>query len=342
MSAKPDGAPVERPVALLERIRVLAGVEIAPVSHAERLVSGLGGFCAIYLVLALERGLLGDLGAALLVASMGASAVLLFAVPHGTLSQPWAVLVGHTVSAAIGVAVARVVPDAFLAAALAVGLAILAMHYLRAIHPPGGATALTAVIGGPQVQALGFGFVVMPVLFNAVILVAAAVAFNAAFAWRRYPVAWGRRNLNSRPVASPAGPSHADFVEALRRIGTFVDISEEEFVRLTELAKASSDERRLKPDAIRVGGFYSNGGVRAGWGGRLGVEGGRGGGGGESRLGDRGGAEGNVIWRVVAGRDRNATGLSSRRDLAAWAAYEVVRSESTWVRSGDSQKPTTE
>ncbi|MBL8566654.1 MAG: HPP family protein [Hyphomicrobiaceae bacterium] len=323
MSVKPDGAPAERPAALLERIRVLAGVELAPVSHAERLVSGLGGFCAIYLVLVLERGLLGDLGAALLVASMGASAVLLFAVPHGTLSQPWAVIVGHAVSAAIGVAVARVVPDAFLAAALAVGLAILAMHYLRAIHPPGGATALTAVIGGSQVQALGFGFVVMPVLLNAVILVAAAVAFNAAFAWRRYPVAWGRRNFASRPVTFPSGPSHADFVEALRRIGTFVDISEEEFVRLTELAKASSDERRLKPDAIRVGGYYSNGGFGADWAVRMVVD------------GDRGGPDGNVIWRVVAGRDRNATGLSSRRDLAAWAAYEVVRSESTWVRSSD-------
>ncbi|MFX8373896.1 HPP family protein, partial [Acinetobacter baumannii] len=80
--------------------------------------------------------------------SMGASAVLLYAVPHGALSQPWAVLAGHAVSAVAGVAAARNISDPALAAAVAVGTAILAMHYLRAIHPPGGATALTAVVGG--------------------------------------------------------------------------------------------------------------------------------------------------------------------------------------------------
>lgn len=305
----------------LGRLRRLVGVELAPVGHAERLISGAGGFAAIYLVIALERGLLGDLGAALLVGSMGATAVLLFAVPHGALSQPWAVLVGHTVSATAGVAVARFVPDATLAAALAVGLAILVMHYLRAIHPPGGATALTAVIGGDPVHALGFGFVLMPVLLNAVIMVAAAVLLNAAFAWRRYPAAWGRRAVRSAAPAGKPQPTHADFIAALRGIGTFVDISEEEFIRLTELAQASSDERRLKPEQIRVGGCYSNGSLGPDWAVRMVVD------------ADADDPDGDVIWRVIAGRGRNTTGLSSRSALAAWASYEVVRSESTWVRS---------
>ena len=136
--------------------RRLLGIELVPVSHAERVISAIGGIVAIYVLILVERTLLGEAGAALIVASMGASAVRSFAVPHGALSQPWAVLVGHTVSAVVGVTCAKFLPDVTLASAVAVGLSIGAMHYLRAIHPPGGATALTAVIGGSQVHALGY------------------------------------------------------------------------------------------------------------------------------------------------------------------------------------------
>lgn len=306
----------------------LAGVEAVPVSHAERAISAVGGFLAIYGLILLEHSVVGDLGAALLVASMGASAVLLFAVPHGALSQPWAVLVGHTVSAVVGVAVARLVAEPMLASALAVGGAIGAMHYLRAIHPPGGATALTAVIGGPAIHQLGFGFVLMPVLLNAVLMVAAAVVINAAFSWRRYPSAWGRRAKADPGPPPPLRPgsaevTHADFIAALARIGTFVDISEDEFNRLTELTRTSAEARRLKPEHIRVGGYYSNGAFGSDWAVRRVVD------------ADPADPDGDVIWRVVAGRDRNTTGLSTRRELAQWAACEVVRSESTWVRSAE-------
>ena len=148
-------------------IRVWLGVETNAVSHAERLISTAGGFFGILFILFTSRAVLGDNEAALLlVTSMGASAVLLFAVPHGALSQPWALIGGHTVSAFVGVACAMLVPNIFIAAALAVGLAIGAMHYLRCVHPPGGATALTAVIGGPAVHAMGFQFLLSPVLLN--------------------------------------------------------------------------------------------------------------------------------------------------------------------------------
>lgn len=287
----------------------------------------VGGMLALLLLIEVEKGLLGEAGAAMLVASMGATAVLLFAVPHGALSQPWAVLVGHGVSALIGVTCAWLVPGDMLASALAVGLAIGAMHYLRAIHPPGGATALTAVVGGPQVHALGYGFVLTPVLVNALIMVMAAVALNVAFRWRRYPSAWGRKvsvaDGAKAPTGGPSAMTHADFLEALRRIGTFVDISEDEFVRLTTLTREVAESRRLQPEQIRVGGYYSNGAFGPEWAVRLVVD------------AAKGKPEGDVIWRVVAGRDRNATGLSSRRELSLWAACEVVRSESTWVRAGD-------
>ena len=302
----------------------LLGIELSPVGHVERFVSAAGGFVAILLLISFERELLGVTGAAMLAASMGASAVLLFAVPHGALSQPWAVLVGHTVSAVVGVSCARLMPGSMAGAALAVGLAILAMHYLRAIHPPGGATALTAVIGGPQVEALGFGFVATPVLVNALVMVMLAIAFNALFAWRRYPAAWGRKSLAAAEPATADNLSHADFVAALSRIGTFVDISEEEFLRLRSLMREEAERRRIKPEDIRLGGFYSNGAQGPDFAVRWIVD------------QQAGQTDGGIIWRVVAGRDRHATGFSTRHQFADWACCEVARSESTWVRSGPS------
>ena len=67
------------------------------------------------------------------------------------------------------------------------------MHQLKCIHPPGGATALTAVLGGDAIHQLGFGFVIHPVLVNGLLMTGIAVAFNFCFGWRRYPAALGRR-----------------------------------------------------------------------------------------------------------------------------------------------------
>ena len=297
------------------------GIERAPVTHIERLISTAGGIVAIYLVMELERGFLGNQGAAMLVASMGASAVLLFAVPHGTLSQPWSVLGGHGLSAVVGVTCARIIPDPMMAAACAVGLAIGVMHYARAIHPPGGATALTAVIGGQQVADLGYAFVIHPVLVNASIMIATAIAFNAAFAWRRYPSAWGRnRAINAVIPPEAEDMTHADFTAALSRIGTFVDVSEEEFIRLRDLMREAAEKRHLTPADIKLAHAYSNGAAGARWSVRLIVD--------EDKIQN----DGTVIWRCVAGHDRNQTGYSTRSDFAAWAAYEVVRSKTIWHR----------
>lgn len=180
----------------------LAGVATGN-GHLERLLSGLGGLIGLAAVIQVSQAQLGLAGAAALIASMGASAVLLFAVPHGPLSQPWPLLGGHLVSALVGVTCAQLLPGPLPAAPLAVGLAIAAMHYLRCIHPPGGATALSAVIGGDTVQQLGFQFVLTPVLVNAAIIFLVALVFNYPFAWRRYPFVLAkarreRRNPNDK------------------------------------------------------------------------------------------------------------------------------------------------
>ncbi|HUW50665.1 MAG TPA: HPP family protein [Sulfuricella sp.] len=204
-----------------------------PASHAEKLISTAGGFVGILLVLLVSSRVLDFHGAALVVASMGASAVLLFATPHSALSQPWALLGGHLISAAIGVTCAQVLPNPVYAGAVAVALSIGAMHYLRCIHPPGGATALVAVLGGEPVRALGYGFLVTPVLANVIIILIVAVAANYPFPWRRYPH-W---------LSEPKGGqdekcviAHSDLVYALSEIDSFIDVSEEDLLRIYHMA----------------------------------------------------------------------------------------------------------
>ena len=216
------------------------GVELDEVSAVEKLVSAVGGGAAILVALLVcDRVIEG--GSTLLVASMGASAVLLFAVPHGQLSQPWPVLVGHVASAAIGVACATALGPTFIAAAAAVGLAIGAMHLLKSIHPPGGATALTAVLGGPAVAEMGFEFVLVPVALNAALMVLLAVAVNGLFPWRRYPAAFADR---ARGPADPTpevidDPTHRAVLDALRELDSFIDITEEDLIRLHRSLTAS-------------------------------------------------------------------------------------------------------
>jgi CBS-domain-containing membrane protein len=172
--------------------------------HLEKWLSAAGGLTGLAGVILISEAQLGLVGAAGLVASMGASAVLLFAVPHGPLSQPWPVFGGHLVSAIVGVACAQMVLPPAMAACLAVALAIAAMHYLRCIHPPGGATALSAVVGGDVVHQLGFQFVLTPVLLNATTILLVALLFNYPFPWRRYPTAWGRQATKAQPAPSDA------------------------------------------------------------------------------------------------------------------------------------------
>lgn len=214
------------------------------VSEREHWISAAGGMLGILAVLWVSHLWLGSHGGVLAVASMGASAVLLFAAPHGALSQPWPVFGGHLVSAAIGVFCARwLAADPVLAASLAVALSIAVMYGLRCLHPPGGATALYAVMGGDAVHALGYSYILSPVLLNVLVILAVAVVFNYPFHWRRYPQRWHRAAAAAARRANPLHAAeekamipHSDLVYALSQIDTFVDISEEDLQRIYALA----------------------------------------------------------------------------------------------------------
>jgi CBS-domain-containing membrane protein len=296
------------------------------VSHAEKLVSAAGGLTAILCIYLVSRAVLGGDSVFVIVSSMGSTAVMLFAVPHGPLSQPWPLLGGHLLSALIGVTCLKFVPQPFLAAALAVGLAIGAMHYLRCVHPPAGATALAAIIGADYVRPLGYQFVITPVMLNVAIILAVAVTFNAFFPWRRYPVWLIKRDREHAPPAAKPGPypsiAHEDLVYALSHIDSFVDISEAELLRIYELATGPGGRQRLQPEQILLGHYYSNGATSDHWSVRHIVD--------ESPSVDPG--KHRVIYKTVAGAGRGTSGVLTRSEFANWARYEVVRDKQEWKR----------
>jgi CBS domain-containing membrane protein len=145
-------------------------------SNQEVLVSIIGAFIATLLSSFFSYTILSADQMPIILASTGASAVLIFGLPHSPVSRPWHLVGGHLVSAVVGVTCQKLIASPILASSLAIAFAMLLMHYLRCIHPPGGATAVTAVIGGEQVEALGYAFVLLPVFFNMIILLSIAMA----------------------------------------------------------------------------------------------------------------------------------------------------------------------
>ncbi len=301
----------------------LLGIELSPVSHTERMLSALGGFLGIYGILQISTVFVSPFAAALIVASMGASAVLLFAVPHGPLSQPWPVIGGHLVSAVIGVSCAKLVPDTLLAAALAVALAIGVMHYLRCIHPPGGASALSAVVGGDSVHALGYQFVITPVLLNVLVIVAVAVLFNYPFAWRRYPASLKNPPPSGQPQSQVRSSiSHEDLVYALHEVDSFIDVSEQDLRAIYELAAQRSIASQFPPGELKLGHCYSNGKYGSQWSVRQIVD--------ESD--GSGDSEDMLIYKVIAGDGRRSTGVMTHLEFGGWAKHEVYRDDENWHR----------
>jgi CBS-domain-containing membrane protein len=175
-------------------LRKMRGTTIRPaprVSDEEVLWSWIGAFLGIGAVGWLGERFLEMIDLTLLVGSYGASAVLLYGAPRSPLAQPRNLIGGHFLSAAVGVAAWQLLhPVPWLAAAVAVATAVALMHLTRTLHPPGGATALIAVIGTPEIHAMGFFYVIGPGLLGPLILLAVALAVNNLPRSRRYPETW--------------------------------------------------------------------------------------------------------------------------------------------------------
>ncbi|HXZ06485.1 MAG TPA: HPP family protein [Paraburkholderia sp.] len=206
----------------------------------ERLRACVGALIGIAMTGLVMHALLGPhANIPLLVAPMGASAVLLFGVPASPLAQPWSLIGGNLVSATVGVACANAFGDPLLASAVAIAFAICAMFALRCVHPPSGAVALTAVLGGPTVHALGYGFVLEPIALQSAILVGAALVFHAVTG-HRYPHAASehtRPNDAARSDSAQLGFTRADLEAVLSRRGELLDIDPDDLESLLREAQ---------------------------------------------------------------------------------------------------------
>jgi CBS domain-containing membrane protein len=213
------------------------------ISPAERFRASCGAFVGIALTTLLSTLSAGHPGATpLLVAPMGASAVLLFGVPASPLAKLWSILGGNLLAALVGVTTALLIPSPLTAAAVAVGVTIGLMAALRCTHPPSGAIALTAVLGGPAVHAAGYHFVLVPVLLNSALLTIAALAYNnltgVSYPHRAHAPA------HLHPPAQPLIITEADFDAVLVDYGEALDIGREDLLRLYEELVERAEERR--------------------------------------------------------------------------------------------------
>ena len=151
---------------------------------------------------------------------------------------------------------------------------------------------------------------------------------NAGFHWRRYPA--GLYHLFERPAAreqvvtteaEAGGLNVRDLTFALGRMGSYIDVTEEDLSTIYRLAREHAASHHLPAEAIRVGAYYSNGDYGEHWSVRQVVD-----------TDDRPGGEGLVIYKTVAGKNRRQSGTVTRDEFARWAKYEVFLNENSWQR----------
>jgi CBS domain-containing membrane protein len=247
MTPKPE--PSDAPQ---RRFRLFAPI-LAGATLRDRLIACTGALIGIAVTgILCGAALGGDPHLPLLVAPMGASAVLLFAVPASPLAQPWSIIGGNTLSALTGYLVAQCIADPVVAAGAAVALAIAVMSFTRCLHPPGGAAALTAALGGPVVASWGLMFAFVPVGLNSCILVALGLLFHRLSRRHSYPHIPAPPSVNTHgtrdlPPPLRVGFRHEDVDAALAKLHETFDIDRDDLeqilqeVELQAITRAHAD-----------------------------------------------------------------------------------------------------
>jgi CBS domain-containing membrane protein len=212
---------------------------LAGASLGDRTIACLGAFLGIAAATTAGLGAQQYVAAMpYLFASIGASAVLVFAIPASPLAQPWPVIGGNIVSALVGVVAARHIGNVYIAGPVAVGAAILAMSPLRCLHAPGGGTALIPVIGGPAIASLGYSFAFAVVAINAIALVLVGLLFHR-FTRHSYP-------HRAQAAAAPVGLLREDIDRAVAEAHETFDINPADLEALLMKAEDFAERRRGK------------------------------------------------------------------------------------------------
>ncbi len=173
-------------------LKMKGGAKSPPgVGLAEVLWSWVGAFLGITAVAFISYNILDGTDLVMVIGSFGASAVLIYGAVKSPLAQPRNLIGGHIVSAIIGVSFYQMLhAPMWLVASVAVATAIAVMHVTKTLHPPGGATALIAVIGSIKIHALGYLYVIIPVGVGVTIMLAVALLINNIPKNRKYPEFW--------------------------------------------------------------------------------------------------------------------------------------------------------
>jgi CBS domain-containing membrane protein len=211
-----------------------------PVPVSEKIRAGLAALAGI-LLMGLALRYLPQTGFPLIMlGSSAAAAVLLFAVPHSPMAQPWPVVGGNLLSGLVGWICSLLIPDPVLAGACAVGFAVFLMHLSHCLHPPGGATALIMVLGAEQFHLHGWGWAAGTVVANTILSLLLALTINNLIPGRSYPI--HRVAMPPRAVGSSA-LGREDIEWALTQMDGVIDVSEEDLLDIYRLASGRAKER---------------------------------------------------------------------------------------------------
>ncbi len=225
---------------------------VDPVSFSlkAKLLSLIACFCSIFFIALMTKIIAPWPSYPMIVASMGASAIILFFIPGSPLAQPWPIIGGQMVSAIVGVYCALNITEPSTAAASAVGGSILMMLLMRCLHPPAAATSLTPIMAGTSITSLGYSFVLVPVAVNVVIMLILAIIINRWVLARDYPSPLPvKKKLNQQhaviPPSHQIGFSEQDLALALSNSDVFIDMTHAELSQLlTQVEKHAF--KRLK------------------------------------------------------------------------------------------------
>ena len=183
----------------------------------------------------------------ILMAPIGASAVLLFAAPASPLAQPWSIIGGNAIAATVGVTCALLINDIAIASAFALSISIALMFALRCLHPPSGAVALSAVLGGASIHSLGYGFIIFPVGVNSLLLLIVALIYNNATG-RHYPNRVTKTNVKQQadiPAEMRFGFTAEDLNTVLKEYNQVLDVSRDDLELLLQQTEMHAYRRRF-------------------------------------------------------------------------------------------------
>ena len=210
----------------------------------DRVLCGLGALIGLAISSLISWYVLGGFNA-WYIAPMGATSVLLFAVSASPLSQPWNLIIGNSIASIVGVSCAIFIAEPTLAFSLAVALAIFLMMSTDSLHPPSGAVAITAVMGGDSVHQLGYAFILYPVLLNSILLLIVAVIYNRMLG-KKFPQV-AQINIRSKDPTPTQKVTiqPQDIKDALADQTELLDISEYDLQKIILKAQENANARQV-------------------------------------------------------------------------------------------------